>query len=281
MKIGMNLFLWTTDLTPAYYHLIPRLKQVGYEAVEVPISRANRSDYAEIRRLVDDQGLVCTTMFNLGADLNPISPDPVVRSRAIDELKWAIDTSRSMGSRALVGPYFAAYAVFSGQPPTAQELAWSAEVMIEAAKYAPDLPLSIEFLNRFETYLLNTAGQSMALVDMVSHSNFGILYDTHQAHHEESNITDAIVGAGKRINHVHFSESHRGTLGTGMVDWVGTVKALKRIGYDNWIMVESFANDVPPLSQLAHVWRNCFESKDEIYRKAITFVRDLWNNTEP
>lgn len=125
MKIGMNTFLWTTDFTPAFYHLIPKLKQVGYQGVEIPVARTNRSDYQEIRRLISDAGLACTTMFNLGADLNPISPLPTVRSKAVDELKWAIDTSRAMESEALVGPYFAAYAEFSGQPPTTQELAWS------------------------------------------------------------------------------------------------------------------------------------------------------------
>jgi D-psicose/D-tagatose/L-ribulose 3-epimerase len=108
--------------------------------------------------------------------------------------------------------------------------------------------------------------------------NFGILYDTHQAHHEENNISDAIISAGYRINHVHFSENQRGTLGTGIVDWIGTVKALKKINYDNWITVESFPNDAPPLSELAHVWRNCFKSKEEVYEKGIGFIRNLWGS---
>ena len=150
--------------------------------------------------------------------------------------------------------------------------------MSNAAAYAGDLPMSIEFLNRFEIYLLNTTAQTTALVDRVQRPNFGILYDTHQAHHEENNISAAIVSASHRINHVHFSENQRGTLGTGMVDWIGTVKSLKRINYERWIMVESFSTDVPPLSEKAHVWRNCFRSKEEVYRKGIGFIRNLWDS---
>lgn len=274
----MNLFLWTTNVTKAHFGLFYDLKAAGYEGVEIPIAQANDPIYPDIRKILDELGMRCTTMFNLGAELNPISSDASVRRKAVDELKWAVETSRLLGSEALVGPYFAAYAVFSGNGPTKQELVWSAEVMREAADYAPDLQMSIEFLNRFEIYLLNTTRQAAKLVDEVNRKNFGILYDTHQANHEENNISDAIISAAGRINHVHFSESQRGTLGSGIVDWVETVKALKKIKYDRWIMVESFSNDVPPLSEKAHVWRNCFKSKDEVYKKGIGFVRNLWDN---
>jgi len=190
-----------------------------------------------------------------------------------------IDTSRGLlRSEALVGPYYSAYAVFSGKGPTSDELKWSAEVMRDAAVYAGDLRMSIEFLNRFETYLLNTTGQAVSLVDDVNHPNFGILYDTHHAHHEENNIRAAITAAGDRINHVHFSESQRGTLGTGLVDWIGTVKALKKINYQKWIMIEAFSKDVQVLSEKAHVWRNSFPSNEEVYENAIGFVRNLWES---
>ncbi len=275
----MNLFLWTVNVTEELFPLFPQLKVLGYEGVEVPIARANKPIYREIRKVLDDCGLACTTMFNLGADLNPISPDESIRQKVLDELKWAIDTSQNeLQSEALVGPYFAAYAVFSGKGPTPQELDWSAAVMRSAASYAEPLRMSIEFLNRFEIYLLNTTYETAVFVDNVKCPNFGILYDTHQAHHEENNISAAIISAGQRINHVHFSENQRGTLGTGMVDWIGTVKALKKINYQNWIMVEAFARDVPPLSEKAHVWRNCFRSKMEVCEKGYGFVRNLWDS---
>lgn len=279
MKLGMNLFLWTVNVTEELFPLFPQLKTLGYEGVEVPIARANKPIYREIRKVLDDCGLACTTMFNLGADVNPISPDETIRQKALDELKWAIDTSRNeLQSEVLAGPFFAAYAEFSGKSRTQQELDWSAEVMRSAAAYADPLRLSIEWLNRFEIYLLNNTHEAAEFVDVVGHPNFGILYDTHQAHHEENNISAAIISADYRINHVHFSENQRGTLGTGMVDWIGSVKALKKINYQNWIMVESFADDVPPLSEKAHVWRNCFRSKMEVCEKGYGFVRNLWDS---
>jgi D-psicose/D-tagatose/L-ribulose 3-epimerase len=281
MRLGMNLFLWTVNVTRDLFPLFPKIKALGYEGVEVPIARANDPIYKEIRKALDDLGLACSTMFNLPAQLNPVSPDKNIREKGLDELKWAIDTSRNLlQSEVLSGPYFAAYAEFTGKPPTRQELDWSIDIMQRAADYAGDLRLSIEWLNRFEIYLLNNTAQTSVFVDKVGRKNFGILYDTHQANHEENDITDAITSAGFRINHVHFSESQRGTLGTGLVDWIGTVRALKKINYQNWIMVESFADDVPPLSEKAHVWRNCFHSKMEVCEKAYGFVRHLWNSVD-
>jgi len=279
VKLGMNMLIWTVNVTEEFFPLFKQIKALGYEGVEIPINRANKPNYREIRKVLDDCGLACATNFNLGADMNPISPDKTIRGKALDELKWAIDTNRNeLRSEVIVGPYFQAYAVFSGKSPTPHEFDWSAEVMHAAAVYAGDLRMSIEFLNRFEVYLLNTTTDTAKFVDRVKRPNFGILYDTHQAHHEENNISDAIISAGHRINHVHFSENQRASLGTGMVDWIGTVKALKKMKYEDWIMVESFANDVPPLSEKAHVWRNCFHSKIEVCEKGYGFVRNLWDS---
>jgi D-psicose/D-tagatose/L-ribulose 3-epimerase len=107
VKIGMNLFLWTINVTEDLFPLFPKLKAAGYEGLEVPIARANKPIYVNIRKVLDDLGLQCTTIFNLGPHLNPISPDKAVREKALDELKWAIDTSRGLlRSEALVGPYY-------------------------------------------------------------------------------------------------------------------------------------------------------------------------------
>jgi D-psicose/D-tagatose/L-ribulose 3-epimerase len=228
MKLGMNLYLWTTNVTREFYYLFDKIKAAGYDGVEIPVGPGNDNLYVEIQRLVRDAGLACTTITNVGADANPISPDPAVRRKAVDQLRWAIEISNLLGSENMAGPFFAAYGVFSGLGPTQQELNWSAEVMQEVADYAQEangLHLSIEFLNRFEIYLLNTTGQAAELVKKVNRPNFGILYDTHHAHHEENNISTAIKDAGLLINHVNFSENQRGALGQGLVDFVGTAKA--------------------------------------------------------
>jgi D-psicose/D-tagatose/L-ribulose 3-epimerase len=45
VKIGMNLFLWTINVTEDLFPLFPKLKAAGYEGLEVPIARANKPIY--------------------------------------------------------------------------------------------------------------------------------------------------------------------------------------------------------------------------------------------
>jgi D-psicose/D-tagatose/L-ribulose 3-epimerase len=278
MRFGMNLYVWTTNLTPDFFPLFRDVKKWGYDGVEVPVAPGNANVYLDIKKCLRDEGLACTTITNLGPDANPVSPDARVRQKGLDQLKWAVEISALLGSDNLVGPFYAAYGVFSGAGPTEEELSRSAEVLRRAAAYAAgaNLTLSLEFLNRFEAYLLNTTAQTKALVDRVGQPNLGILYDTHHAHHEEDDVRAAIRGGGGAITHVHFSENQRGTLGSGLVDWAGTVEALRAIRYDRWVVVEAFSKDVPAVAAAAHVWRNCFDSPAQFAQEGIAFLRRVW-----
>ena len=278
MRIGMNLVLWTLAVRPGHHGLLRSLRRLGYEGVEIPVTPGNGEDFAEIRRVLDGEGLACTTLTNLPAEANPVSPDAAVRRKGRDGLRWATDASQRLGSTILSGPLYAAADAFTGTGPTREELDRSVGVLREACAYAAPsgITLCLEFLSRFETYLLNTTKDAAGLADAVGAPNIGLAYDTHHAHLEEDDIHAALTAAGRRIRHVHFSESHRGTLGGGLLDWAATVAALKAIGYDGWLMVEAFGKDVEPLARKAKVWRDAFVSKDRLAEDAIGFVRRVW-----
>ncbi|MDX6235399.1 MAG: D-psicose/D-tagatose/L-ribulose 3-epimerase [Kribbellaceae bacterium] len=275
MRFGICLYLWTTDLTDEHLHLIGELKRLGYDGVEVPLSSGNASDYRRIRRVLDDEGMACTTIINVGADKDTVSADPVVRQAALDELTFGIETSALLGSEVMSGPYQCAYAHFTGAGPTVAELERSAEVLRKAAEIAEPagVRLAAEFLNRHESYLINTMAAGADLARRVDHPAFGILYDTHHAHAEEDDVGAAIRDHAEHIHHVQFSENNRGSLGMGQVDWATTVEALKAVDYDGWVSAEAFAADVPGLSSAAHVWRDTFDTKDGFARSAIAFMR--------
>ena len=278
MKIGMNLVLWTLAVRAEHHGLLRSLRTLGYEGVEIPITPGNGENFGEVRRVLDGEGLACTTLTNLRPEANPVSSDAAARQKGLDGLRWAIDTSQHLGSTILPGPFYAASDVFTCTGPTQEELVHSAAVLREACAYAAPsgTTLCIEFLSRFETYLLNTTRDAAQLTDTVGAPNIGLVYDTHHAHLEEDDIHAALTAAGRRIRHVHFSESHRGTLGGGLLDWTGTVGALKSVGYDGWLMVEAFSTEVTELARKAKVWRNTFTSRDQIAADGIAFTRRVW-----
>jgi D-psicose/D-tagatose/L-ribulose 3-epimerase len=278
MKFGIGMYLWTTDVGPEHYPLFSTLAELGYDGAEIPVGSALAADNRDIRRALDDAGLGCTTILNLAAEANPVSPDAATRQRGLDEIRFGIDAAHVLGSTVLSGPFQTAYAVFTGAGPTEVELGWSADVLRAASEHAAQagVVLAVEFLNRHEGYLINTLEQSAALTARVDHPSFGVLYDTHHAHAEEDDVFAAITAHGPAIRHVQASENNRGGLGAGQVAWASTAAALQEIGYDGWVAAEAFAADVPGLSTKAHVWRNTFASKDTFAADAIGFMRDTF-----
>ena len=56
MRLGMNLFLWTTHVTEEHFPLLGELAECGYEGVEIPTIRGDVAHYREILRASPDDG---------------------------------------------------------------------------------------------------------------------------------------------------------------------------------------------------------------------------------
>jgi len=279
MKVGINFLLWTIHVDEQHFHLFDKLKAAGYDGVEVPLCFGDVAHYSKVRKAIENAGLECTTTSNGSAENNLISSDPKVRQAGLDHLKWIADMNHALSSKIVGGPIHSAPGEFTGNAPTQQEFDWAVEGFKAGCDYAKqaDVTLTVEFLNRFECYLINTVGQSKILAEAINHSHFGIHYDTHHAHYEEHSISKAIVNGGNHIKHVHFSESHRGITGSGLVNWAENVRALKEIGYDGWITLEAFTQKVDGLKQALHIWRDFFVDEEECYTDSIKHIRKVLN----
>jgi D-psicose/D-tagatose/L-ribulose 3-epimerase len=280
MKLGMNLLLWTTDVRDEHLPLFAKLKEAGFDGVEIPLSDVPDSRYRRIRKELDATGLQCTTVVLVHAPNNPISADAGVRRAAVERLKWAVGVTELLGGEVMCGPFHSAYKVFAGRGPNEDEKQWGADVLREAGVAAAKakVRLAVEFLNRFECYFLNTTADTCDHLRRVDHPSVQLLYDTHHANIEERDVTAAIATGGKAIAHVHLSESHRGTLGEGQVRWPETFRALKKIGYDRWLVIEAFSRLQPDFAAAVHIWRDCFTSPEQLYRDGHRFIRERWTD---
>src|SRR5262249_2214767 len=154
MKIGMNLLLWTTPVTEEHFPLFAKLKEAGYDGVELPLFEGDTAHYRKIGQELKNQGLACTAVSVVGPEHNPISPDAKVRQAAVDRHKWAIDMLAACGGDILCGPYHSPLGVFSRTRPTADEKKRAAAVLRKAADVAkaPKINPAIQYHNRCEGY---------------------------------------------------------------------------------------------------------------------------------
>jgi D-psicose/D-tagatose/L-ribulose 3-epimerase len=278
MKTGMNLLLWATHVTEEHFPLLGKLKQNGFDGVEIPIFEGDAAHFKKLRQELDKNGLACTAVTVVGPDHNPISPDAKVRAAAVERLKWTIEMASIIGAENLCGPFHSPLAVFSGNGPTADEKSRAADVLRQAAEFAQGakVRLCIEYLNRFECYFLTTAADAVTLVRRVNHPSFRAMFDTFHAHIEEKSQAAGIETVAPVLSHVHISENDRGTPGTGQVRWDEAFGALKKAKYDGWMVIEAFGRALPALAAATRVWRDLFPSADEVCTKGLQFINKKW-----
>ena len=139
---------------------------------------------------------------------------------------------------------------------------------------ASGITVGVEVVNRYETNIVNTGAERVALLDRIGASNATAHLDTDHMNIEEGFVGKAIEDCGARLGYFHIGESHRGYLGTGMVNFTEVFRSLARIGYQGPIAFESFSSAVvdPVLSNMLGVWRNLWSDGYDLARHAKAFM---------
>ena len=280
MKYGLNMLLWTTNVTEEHFPILESIRDWGYDGVELPIFDIDADNFSKLGQKLDELGLERTAVTVGTGEANPISPSAEIRQAGLDHLKQAIDMCQASGATKMCGPFHSALGEFTGQGPTEDEWNYGKEILAQAADYAQqaDVTLVLEYLNRFECYFLNCAEDCSRLAREVGHSHLKMMYDTFHANIEEKDITAAVKACADQMVHVHISENDRSTPGTGGVDWDTSFAALKEVDYDGWFVVEAFGLALPDLAAATKIWRRMYTSEQQLATDALAFMKSRWES---
>ena len=278
MQYGMNLLLWTTDLDESQFYLLEKIKNFGYDGVEIPIFNLDVDRFKAIGAKCDELGLERTAVTVSTAEENPISPDPAIRQAAVERLKLAVDCCAAAGAFHLCGPFHSALGEFSGAGRTDDEWNAGKEVLAQVADHAKanKVTMVLEYLNRFECYFLNCAEDTARFCREVGHTHLKMMYDTFHANIEEKCLAGAIKECADQTVHVHISENDRSTPGEGNVDWKTSWDTLKETGFDGPFVVEAFGLALPDLAAATKIWRRMYPSEDHLCENALKFMKANW-----
>ncbi len=282
MKFSVNTMVWTTRVGEPQAALLARIREWGFEGVELFLSPEEPADLAAVRRRLDALGLARTACCVLPRAANLVDADPAVRARGREFLKTCIERSAEMGATLICGPIYAGLGVMTGRRRNAAEWHWAVEGLASAAEAAQSagVQLCLEPLNRFETYFLNTLADAARLVQAVGSPQARIHFDTFHANIEERDPAAALRSAAPWLGHVHASENDRGTPGSGHVAWRSILGVLHEIGYGGWVCIESFAQPEPELAAAAAIWRDLADSGDELACNGLHFLQNLAREIE-
>lgn len=277
MKVGVSSFAWTTKLDQTHLDMLPKIKETGLDGFEISMFDPAVLPVAEIRRAFESSGLECTVCAILPVGINPISPDEAVRQNSRQHLVRCVETAADCGATLIGGPLYAPIGYLPPRRPTHDEWFWAVEAFQSLGEVldANQVTLSIEPVNRSETSFLRTAAEARHLCEAVGHPRIGVTIDTFHANIEERNIANAIHSLGSHLKHVHASENDRGLLGHGHVDFPAVVTALKSIGYNGFVMIESFGYAPGDESAPGFLWADVNVSPENLARKGVEYLRTL------
>ena len=211
---GIHSSIWTMNWTPdAAEHAVAQAVHHGFDFVEVALLDPPMVDAAHSRRLFEKAGIRAVCSLGLPQACWP-SRDPEAGGAF---LKVALDKAALMGADALSGVTFGGIGERTGLPPTETELDNVARCLAVAAKHAKSLGIAfgIEPVNRYESHLINTGWQAVAMIERSGADNIFVHLDTYHMNIEEKGAANGILAARDHLRYIHLSESDRSCRGRG------------------------------------------------------------------
>jgi D-psicose/D-tagatose/L-ribulose 3-epimerase len=178
------------------------------------------------------------------------SPNAEVRQAAVDLLKRYIDCVSPFQSVIVFG-------LLQGSRKDEHDRDRALERILthlrELAKYAEaaGVLVAMEPVNRYECNVFhNTVADVLSSVESVSSPSLRGMVDTFHVNIEEKGQQEAIHAAAHVLSHVHLSETNRGLLGTGHLDFGSIFSALHEVNYKGFVSVGIY-RDAPSVADRA------------------------------
>ncbi|MBX7431738.1 sugar phosphate isomerase/epimerase [Mycobacterium sp. Y57] len=276
--IGVHALVWVGDTAPnSVDSAVSQTVEAGYDLIEFSLHDSANLDRAKTRELLTANNLAAACSRGLARDADISSDDPAVVARGAELLRESLEVTAGIGATVLTGALYSAF----GKAPHALTDDGRANVVAVlrdlAAQAQPlGVTLGLEICNRYETNVVNTARDCLALADDIGADNVIIHLDTYHMNIEEDDFVTPVHDCGDRLGYVHIGENHRGYLGSGHIDFRAFFGALADIGYTGPLTFESFSSAVvaPGLSNDLAIWRNLWDNGFDLASHARRFIAD-------
>ncbi|MCS6871259.1 MAG: sugar phosphate isomerase/epimerase family protein [Anaerolineae bacterium] len=270
---GAHAFVWIGEwTTESGNYAIEQASRHGFDFIEIPLLSPQTFDAASHREALKRVGLgaTCSLVLPKGAHM------PRYPEQARQFLYSALEKVEAVGSQYLGGCIAYELGYLTGQPPTAEERRIVVEVLRDVAAEAQrrGIHLALEACNRYETYLFNTLADTRETILAVGAPNLSLHADTYHMNIEEEGFFTPLVACADVLDYIHMSESHRGLVGSGTVNWEQVWDALATIQFKGKLVLESFAAINPALQAATCLWRPPNQPPAVLAERGLQFLRE-------
>ena len=275
-KLGVHALVWVGGWSHEECEIaISKSAKLGYDYIEIPALDPSSVDTKYTLKQLEKYKIGATVSLGLPIHSDISSEDPNIVSKGEAMLNEALQLSSEIGATHMCGILYSGFTKYM-KPKTEKGMQNAAEVLYRIGEKAKkqNIQIGLEVVNRYETNLLNTGSEGVAMLKRIGSSNVNVHLDSYHMHIEESGLGNAIRDCGPNLGYFHVGESHRGYLGSGNIDFKEVFRALAEINYSGPITFESFSSAVvsPELSNILGIWRNLWEDSEDLARHAKAFM---------
>jgi D-psicose/D-tagatose/L-ribulose 3-epimerase len=278
--IGANTWIWVSPPTgDRIAELAPKVAGWGFDVLELPVEQPGDWDPGEVGDLLAEHRLGASLCAVMPPGRELIAADAATVASTQDYLRTCVDAALRIGAGVVAGPIYASVGRCwrmdaGGRARAVGELR---EALAPVCDYAGErgVRLAVEPLNRYETSFLNTVEQTLDAIESLPAAACGVLCDVYHLNIEERDPPAALRAAGDRLAHVHACANDRGAPGRDHLDWPAIARALRDVGYEGIVSIESFTAHNETIATAASIWRPLAETQDAIAVEGLTFLRDL------
>jgi D-psicose/D-tagatose/L-ribulose 3-epimerase len=273
IKIGASLLSWITPnwTAEAGKYAIEQTAKAGFDLIEILLPNSMEIDAKAVKKQLKENHLDVVCSLNLPKEAH-IAFYPKEAEKLI---KNAIDKTSDLETNFLGGVLHGGIGVFSGNPLSETEKNTIVEVWSSVADYAKEkgVNIAVEPINRYESYVCNTAENVLELIEKTGKDNLFLHLDTFHMNIEENNFRDPILLANQKLKHIHVTESHRGMLGEGTVNWNQFFDALKEINFEGNLVLENFSSSIPGMQQMVSLWQKSPYNAEQLALGSLNFIK--------
>ncbi len=277
-NIGVNTWVWTSPLTDATLaELAAKVAGWGFDVLELPVENPGDWSPDHAARVLADHGLGATVCLVMPPGRELVGADTATVRSTQDYLRGVVDAAATVGSAVIAGPAYASVGRTWRMSPAERSAAYAelrdnlAPVLDHAG--AAEVTVAVEPLNRYETSLLNTLGQTLDALGDLPHC--GVAIDVYHQNIEEKDLMGAIRAAAGRIAHVQVCGNDRGAPGDDHLDWPAILSAVGDAGYDGPLCIESFTGDNATIATAASIWRPLAPTQDDLALTGLAHLREV------
>ena len=254
-KIGLSMLFCFGE---PFSSLVKRLLEVDVHYVEVideSLHALNSRRVNALRRVAQSRNIELT-LHGPFADINIASPSPILRRIILKRLEKSISYARQLGCRLWVFHPGLKTGVSEFFPGLDWQLNMESVRVLLAAARKHGVEIAIENVPEPHPFLMKSVQEFSRFYSEFDEEIWMALDIGHANLNHQ--VQEFITKFSNKIVHIHASDnngiqdSHLG-IGHGTVDWTSVAKAIKKVGYDNLIMLESIEHVEESLQTLRKI----------------------------